>query len=201
MGEHRTALTVAVITGLFGVLAAVITVVLPQMLEDDDEPRNPPAAQLAPTSTFTAPAVLTDPTPTSTLPPLQVTPGTVLYEANAELGWSGWSAASWHVLSDRLSNDSLSEGVWISAPYQPDRIADNAVEAEIRLSKREENCDGVMGEVRIVSESAASPAGSVRRSSRVEKSWPRDWSTISPCCQTSIGTPTGSRSRASSVAC
>jgi hypothetical protein len=144
MGEHRTALTVAIITGLFGVLAAVVTVVLPQWL--DDEPRDAPAALLVPTPTFTAPAVLTDPTPTSTLPPLSLTPGTVLYEANAELGWSGWTAPSWHVLSDRLSNDSLSEGVWISAPYQPDRIADYAVEAEIRLSNREENCEGVVGD-------------------------------------------------------
>ncbi len=146
MGEHRTALIVAVITGLFGVLAAVVTVVLPQWLEDDDEPRDPPSAQLAPTSTFTTSAMLTDPTPTSTLPPLSVTPGTVLYEANAELGWSSWTAPSWQMLSDRLSNDSLSEGVWITAPYQPERIADYAVEAEIRLAKREENCDGVIGD-------------------------------------------------------
>jgi hypothetical protein len=88
-----------------------------------------------------------EPSPTPTdLPPLAVTPGTVLYEANADLGWSGWSAASWHVLSDRLSNDGLSEGVWITAPYHPERVADYAVEAEIRLSRREETCEGVVGD-------------------------------------------------------
>jgi hypothetical protein len=152
MSEHRNAILVAVITGLFGIAAAVVAVVLPMWLEDEEpERRNPTATPTAIVAAATATATTTA-TTTGLVFGLQPTPdttsvaagptfpsGTTLYQADSESGWSGWNAAGWH-RGRYLSNDGLSTGMWIEAPHALGTQTDYAVEAEIQVVRRFEDC-------------------------------------------------------------
>lgn len=93
-----------------------------------------PTATTAPTQTplptaTVAPTATTVPTPTPT-PPAAVT---VLYEADTSGGLEAFDAgAGWRLVDGVLVSDGTSEGS-VFAPFDPDGLADYAVEAEVQI--------------------------------------------------------------------
>ena len=77
--------------------------------------------------------------------------GTVLYQADELGGLDAFAGtAGWSYASGNLSNDGSGpmNGGWVAAPYQPDGIANYAVEADIQILRV--NPDGCAGGVGLV---------------------------------------------------
>ncbi len=99
----------------------------------------PPTAEPAtaiPTATNT-PTPTAPPTPTQ-IPTPTHKPGDVLYQADWAKGMNGWaSSPGWKVVNGMLVNDGTGINSSIWAPYQPEGVADYAVETEVQLVRDE----------------------------------------------------------------
>lgn len=120
-------------------------------------PTPTPTETPTPEPTATSTLVPTE-TPVPTPTPLPVA-GTVLYQADTSAGLDRWSLpAGWKYFQGMLITDGSGANAWVSAPHEPDAIANYAVEWEARVLKNGCGYDSFFGagsqggDIQVVSE-------------------------------------------------